>query len=127
MYVHLGISRAKLLLQILPHLGVVVGLGLAFWRVVIRSAGPGLPAGYRKALRMLARRGYVRGPQTTARDFANDVRRTLPGTGARAFCALTEGYLAARFGGRALDDASDCLQTLRESLREPAVSANSAE
>ena len=29
-YVHLGISRTKLLLQILPHLGVVAGLGLAF-------------------------------------------------------------------------------------------------
>jgi hypothetical protein len=41
----------------------------------------------------------------------------VPRETARAFSALTEAYLAARFGGRPERDASTWLRTMRRGLR----------
>src|SRR4029453_18271359 len=62
------------------------------------------PADYRRALRMLARRGLLRGASTPARDFAHLVRGRVPAPAADAFDALTEPYLAERFGSRPATD-----------------------
>jgi transglutaminase-like putative cysteine protease len=79
-----------------------------------------LPRSYRRALRLLARRGLARDPCTTARDFAVEVSATLPNPAAAAFAALTEDYLAERFGGRELEDsAGRHLERLRSSLASP--------
>jgi transglutaminase-like putative cysteine protease len=78
-----------------------------------------LPAAYARALRLLARRGHVRGASQTARDFSAGVATRLPRAGAAAFGRLTEAYLAERFGGRGAADAGDALRALRDSLRAP--------
>ena len=75
-----------------------------------------LPAAYARALRILARRGLVRGPAVPARGFAALVAERLPAAG-RAFSALTEAYLAERFGGRPAAGAEAALRALRDSLR----------
>jgi len=62
--------------------------------------GPGVPATYREALRLLARRGHVRAATATARDFAGDMRPALGPETALAFEQLTELYLRERFGTR---------------------------
>jgi hypothetical protein len=59
-----------------------------------------VPVAYRRALRLLARRGLIRAPHVTARDFAGQVRAQLPRPAGDAFERLTEGYLAHRFGAR---------------------------
>lgn len=82
-----------------------------------RRRRPPLPAGYGAALRLLARRGLVRGATTTARDFASHVATALPPAAADAFLRLTERYLAERFGGQAPDSAAADLATLRDNLR----------
>jgi len=55
---------------------------------------------YARALRLLARRGWVRSPAATARGFAREVTRDLPPAAGEAFAALTEAYLTERFGAR---------------------------
>ncbi len=59
-----------------------------------------LPRAYRRALRMLERRGLQRSPSTTARAFANQVRTALPEGAGNAFASLTESYLGERFGAQ---------------------------
>ena len=66
-----------------------------------RRSAPALPAWYARALRLLARRGHRRAPAVTARAFARQVREREPAAAAAAFDALTEAYLAQRFGGHA--------------------------
>ena len=59
-----------------------------------------VPAGYARALRLLARRGHVRGEAQTARDFARGLAEQLPPAAASAFATITDCYLAERFGVR---------------------------
>lgn len=60
-----------------------------------------VPSSYRRALRLLARRGLARGASQTARDFARACAPALDAPAARALDELTESYLAERFGARA--------------------------
>jgi transglutaminase-like putative cysteine protease len=78
------------------------------------------PADYRRALRMLARRGLLRGAATPARDFATLVRSRVPAAAADAFDALTESYLAERFGARPPVDGGATLRALAAGLRRAA-------
>jgi transglutaminase-like putative cysteine protease len=82
-----------------------------------RRAGSGVPWAYRAALAALARRGLVREPATTARAFAELVAHERPGAAAAAFRALTESYLAERFGALAPRAGAAELAALRRSLR----------
>jgi hypothetical protein len=81
----------------------------------------GVSPAYLAALRLLARRGLVRNPTDTARGFARAAARTLSPAGGAAFAALTERYLAQRFGGQREEGlggrGGTYLQTLRDSLR----------
>jgi transglutaminase-like putative cysteine protease len=99
--------------------GMAVGC-LWFWR---RSASRAAraPASYERALRLLGRRGLVRAPATPPRAFATRVAARVPPQTARAFSALTDAYLAARFGGRPERDATAWLRSMRRGLRRRAV------
>ena len=84
-----------------------------------RVARDGPPAAYTRALRLLARRGLVRAGATPARAFAAHVRERVPARAAAAFDALTETYLAERFGGRAPVDSRSWLRDLASALAAP--------
>jgi transglutaminase-like putative cysteine protease len=93
-----------------------------WWRHRGRSRkAPRVSPAYRTALRLLARRGLVRGPADTARGFASAAAKVLSPAGGAAFAALTERYLAERFGGRPPEGLGGqpgaCLRALRDSLR----------
>jgi transglutaminase-like putative cysteine protease len=75
------------------------------------------PVTYAAALRLLARRGLVRAPATTARTFSRNAGRRLPPTAAAAFEALTEHYLAERFGAADYPAGEAKLRALRAALR----------
>ncbi|MGH0034693.1 MAG: transglutaminaseTgpA domain-containing protein [Myxococcota bacterium] len=79
-----------------------------------------VPESYRRALRLLARRGLHRAPATPARQFAHDVTPELPEPAARAFRDLTECYLSERFGGRSDPRAPELLESLRREFRAQA-------
>jgi len=81
-----------------------------------------VPAAYARALRLLARRGHLRGEAQTARDFARGLAEQLPPAASSAFAAITAGYLAERFGGAFPTPARTELRRLRDSLRRRAVS-----
>jgi hypothetical protein len=84
------------------------GAALVLAVAVLRRRREGAQTGhpdYRRALRLLARRGLERAPGTTARGFAVEVRPRLPDAAADAFARLTEAYLAERFGA-AVDGAA---------------------
>jgi transglutaminase-like putative cysteine protease len=83
-----------------------------------RGVAP-VPAYYRKALRLVARRlGARRAAGDTARGFARLAADGLAAEPAAAFAALTELYLAERFGGRPAAEAGPAaLVRLRDSLR----------
>jgi hypothetical protein len=89
------------LLGVVPWLSVgAVALLALSWR---RRGGPrhaGVPQQYLRALRLLQRRGLVRGDTTPARAFVLTVRAEVPAAASVAFDALTENYLAERFGER---------------------------
>jgi hypothetical protein len=106
-----GWQRAALALAALGAAGL---LGLRRRRL---GAGSGVPRAYRDALRLLARRGLVREPGATARGFARRVALERPGGAALAFDALTESYLAERFGGRRPSAGEAELGALRRGLR----------
>jgi len=89
------------------------GLGLLRRRACRRDA---LPAGYAQALRLLARRGLLRAPAATARSFASEVEARLGAPVGAPFHALTEAYLAERFGGRAAPAPPRALAELRAAL-----------
>jgi transglutaminase-like putative cysteine protease len=95
----------------------LLGLALRLRRRTPRSR---LPVFYGEALRLLARRGLERAAVSTARDFARHVAGAIPEAPAAAFDALTEAYLAERFGARPGSDATAHLQTLRAGLRQRA-------
>ncbi len=107
--------------------GLVAAIGLAVLVVTIgawllqrtrrRRQGRALPRSYERALALLARQGLVRAPQDTARGFAFQVKGVTPPEAAGAFDAITEAYLAERFGVHApAGDLSDQLERLRAAL-----------
>ncbi len=84
---------------------VFAGLVVTLVYVVLNVRRPkrtraDVPRVYGRALALLARRGLSRGCSTTARDFAREVAGRLPNENARAFEAITDAYLAERFGRR---------------------------
>jgi protein-glutamine gamma-glutamyltransferase len=89
----------------------------AAWKRSRQRRRARLPAAYAHALRLLARRGHVRGEAETARAFANAVAASVPPAGAYAFARLTDAYLAERFGGARPAALGAELRALRDSLR----------
>ena len=76
-----------------------------------------LPAAYAHALRLLGRRGHVRGEAETARGFALALAGRIPPPAAESFRRLTDAYLAQRFGGAPGAAEPAELRILRDSLR----------
>jgi transglutaminase-like putative cysteine protease len=76
-----------------------------------------LPAAYARALRLLARRGHVRGEAETARGFAKTLAERIPPAAAESFRRLTDAYLAQRFGRATPGEEQAELHILRDSLR----------
>ena len=113
-----GLPALRALLRPLAFGALAVGLlaflGWAAWR---RRPHAALPRDYARALRLLARRGLEREAALPARDFARRAAASLPEPAARAFAALTERYLAERFGGEAAAPGGAELRLLRDSLR----------
>ncbi|HXV37660.1 MAG TPA: DUF3488 and transglutaminase-like domain-containing protein [Myxococcota bacterium] len=107
---------------LLAALGAVALLALA-WRAFATRSRSAVPAYYASALRALARRGLVREPALSAREFARDSSARLPAPAAAAFARLTEAYLGERFGGRPPGDSASDLRELRRALR-PGSSAS---
>lgn len=95
-------------------LAAVAALWIRLRRPTPRS---GVPREYRAALRLLARRGLVRARGATARAFAVQVAQERPGAAAAAFAALTESYLAQRFGGAPAQAGPAELRVLSAALR----------
>lgn len=94
----------------LPPL-VALLAGVAAWLVwrrvdvrAARSARAAVPDFYRRALRLLARRGLRPTPDETAREFSVRVQAALP-THAEPFAAITVAYEAVRFGAATLAPA----------------------
>ncbi len=81
------------------------------------SGATGVPRFYEEALRLLRRKGLVRDSATTARAFASLAREKLSPPAARTFAAITESYLAERFGGHPTATLEAELRALRDSLR----------
>jgi transglutaminase-like putative cysteine protease len=98
---------------------LVVGAlaALRLRRLQLRRRGVVLPPDYAAALRALRRRGLTRSPAVSARAFAREVGARIPADGARAFAALTEAYLAERFGSARAPSGARELAALRASLR----------
>ena len=92
----------------LPAAAVAAGaLAWLVWRWVVAGAPQGpapVPGFYRRALRIMARRGMRLEPRETAREFALRVSHALPAR-AEAFMRVTAAYEAVRFGGATLDRA----------------------
>ena len=102
----------------------VAALAVAGWLLWRRSTGPAgrvtparVPRFYARALRLLARRGYRRGPTETAREFSFRVEAAVPGAAA-AVARLTAAYERCRFGAAALtDEESAILEASLAALR----------
>jgi hypothetical protein len=92
-----------------------------------RDPEAGVPEPYRRALRLLARRGLHRAPATPARRFAAEASESLPEPAARTFDELTECYLQERFGGRPDTRAHALLAQLRREVRVHGRRARSPE
>ena len=97
-------------------LAVAGGVALLVMRLRRARVHSALPVAYAEALRLLEGRRLDRTAATTARSFAQRVARSLPPAGP-AFAALTEGYLAQRFGGRPWPSSAADLRALREAVR----------
>ena len=94
-----------------------LALALAAGARWLRARRPSpLPPAYARALRLLARRGLPRSATATARDFAAEVDARQPGAVATAFRALTESYLAERFGERPAPSHAAELRALERGL-----------
>ncbi|MEN8183761.1 MAG: DUF3488 and transglutaminase-like domain-containing protein [Myxococcota bacterium] len=107
-----GLVKVTLLLA-----PTAVGAGALLARLLRRRRRQGPPSAYRKALRLLARRGLARGPQVTARAFVRQVEEAHPGEPAAAFEALTEAYLLERFGGQPDPDPRSSVRRFRRHLQ----------
>jgi len=86
------------------------------WRFRPTQRSRALPPAYAASLRLLARHGLARGPNTTARAFCARVRESHPAL-APSFDALTEAYLRERFGGRPDPASTEHLRALRQASR----------
>ncbi len=100
---------------------VCLGLLVALGYVVLNARRPKkqrseVPRTYGRALSLLARRGLRRGRAVTARDFAREVAKRLPHENARAFEAITDAYLAERFGQRSPRPLRSECRSLRRGL-----------
>ncbi|MDP6979066.1 MAG: DUF3488 and transglutaminase-like domain-containing protein [Myxococcota bacterium] len=100
---------------------VFVGLVIALFVLIANARRPkrkrvDVPRVYGRALALLARRGLARGRATTARDFAREVTGRLPSENARAFEAITDAYLAQRFGQRPAPPLGDEWKAMRRGL-----------
>jgi transglutaminase-like putative cysteine protease len=102
---------------ILVLTGLIGMGGLLAWirreraRSVVR-----VPATYRRAQRLLARRGWVRAKSVSARDFARSLHGALPPPAIRAFDRITESYLAERFGSRPAENLDEALEVLADAV-----------
>jgi hypothetical protein len=96
---------------------VALGLGGLAFDFRRRKPRAGAPRFYQDALRLLRRKGLARDSTTTARAFLSLAREELSPAGARSFAAITESYLAERFGGHPAARAEEELRALRDSLR----------
>ncbi len=107
-----------------PVLAVVaaltlVAIGAVVWRARrTRDVSTPLPPAYARALQILARRGLSRTPALTPRAFAREVARAVGPAAGSAFAAITEAYLAERYGGHPAPATGADLRRLRDSLRE---------
>jgi transglutaminase-like putative cysteine protease len=99
----------------------LVALLVLLWRVRAARLLTAVPNYYEQALRTLSRRGLLRDPAVSARDFARASSEELPEHAAAAFSRLTESYLCERFGGRQPADPAVDLRDLRQALRGPAA------
>ena len=92
-------------------------LGLLLQRSRLRRFRGAMPESYARALVLLKRKGLVRAPSHTARAFAEKVEQATPPIAGHAFHAITEAYLAERFGARpAAIGTTPELETLRQAL-----------
>lgn len=96
---------------------VLAVLALA-WRVVRtrRDGSNPIPETYRRAQKILARRGIRRAESESALDFARQVAGRLPGAGAQAFREITDAYLAERFGEAPPCDMAAALSALKDAV-----------
>jgi transglutaminase-like putative cysteine protease len=92
----------------------VAGALLMVWRMRRPAATSAVPVAYRRALQLLARRGWKRAPTQTARNFADAVGTQVPEAVAEAFREITESYLAQRFGDAPEADHAEALARLGE-------------
>jgi hypothetical protein len=95
---------------------ILLIVSVALWRRRRSPFESAVPGSYRKALDLLARRGLVRSRSASARDFARGVGQRLPGEGRAAFDAITDQYLAERFGHREAADLAAQLATLKNAV-----------
>jgi len=95
---------------------LVLGFAALVWRGRRRETQRPLDREYASALRMLKKRGLVRGASTPARPFARQASAALPAAAGTLFTAITESYLASRFGGRPHVDSPERLAALRRAL-----------
>lgn len=93
--------------------GVLAGA----WKFRYGTRSDSVPRYYRDALQILSRRGLVRTPTLSARDFLQRVADTQPERATAAFAQLTDCYLAERFGDRATPDMRAALGELQSSTR----------
>lgn len=99
-------------------IGWLIALGAAAlaWRSRFNRSDRSMPEAYRRALRLLARRGWVRAESTSALDFASHLKPSLSTTGARAFDEITDHYLAERFGNQSPNRLEAELATLKDAV-----------
>lgn len=95
---------------------LIAVVGIALWRRRRDPIESTVPATYRKALGLLARRGLVRSRSVSAREFARGVGERLPGVGGAAFDEITDHYLAERFGRREPTDLALQLAALKDAV-----------
>jgi len=95
----------------------VLAVCVVLWRRRRDSVLSTLPPSYRRALRLLARRGFNRPESVSARDFASNIRDQIPETGGTAFDEITDHYLAERFGQRAPIDLGTQLAALEDAIQ----------
>jgi transglutaminase-like putative cysteine protease len=103
--------------RLLGALVALAGLLAAARFLRAKPQGPDpIPLVYRRAQRILARRGIRRAPNVSALDFAEAVAARLPDPGARAFREITAAYLAERFGAARPQDREAELAALQDAV-----------
>lgn len=103
--------------RLVAALIALAGLLFAAHRLrAARASSDPIPEVYRRAQRILARRGIRRAPNVSALDFAESVAHRLPDPGARAFREITDAYLAERFGDASPIDRDSQLAALKDAV-----------